>query len=111
MLLAARFCCCLSLETGIIVWGYLGTGLSLIFLVVNIVLLVKYDPEANTLPEDYGMFDHFSKNSPIERQTGFAIMIAICMLGIITNYMVVMAVQRVSLLYICISVDAVIISI
>lgn len=78
----------------------MGTASCVILLVLNIVLLAKFDPTVKDAEHEYGtaaggMFEYIRQNSAVEQQTTFAIMIAICLLGIFANYMVVMAVQRV----------------
>lgn len=80
------------------IWGWLGTGLSVFGLVANIILLATYTQEVKThiAIEEVGVFDKYYEAGVIEAQTGYCIMIAVCVLGIGTSYMVILAVKNVS---------------
>lgn len=98
MQFAQRFCC-FELEKGVLIWGWLGTGLSVFGLVLNVILLATFTQEEKTniaVANESGVFDKYYEAGVIEAQTGYCIMIAVCVLGIGTSYMVILAVKNVS---------------
>lgn len=89
--LASKFCC-FPLESGIKFWGWLGTVISAIGVVVSIVLLTTTE-EAENRSKD-GVFDPYYEAGIIDRETGYIIMIVICAMGAFTSYFVVMSIQK-----------------
>lgn len=92
MIKTADRVCCFPLETGIKWFGYIFTGLSLLSVVINLILLMSYE-EVVEESSDVGVFD--LRRLLIDARTSYIIMLVSSVLSVGSSYMLVMAVNKV----------------
>lgn len=82
--------CCFPLETGLRVWGWISVVLNALSAVLSLILLCT----GGDLPEEESA--QLSEGSLVEIRVIFGVMIGLALLGMGTSYMLVMAVNQVS---------------